>query len=146
MSPWQTGVADTLSRLNGVQVPVGTLDIQLYRDDLSTIALWPLVTNTEIPVGVAGRNVVLFDDVLFTGRTIRAALDALTRLGRPKRVQLAVLVDRGHRELPIRADYVGRNVPTSLSEIIKVKLMETDQTEEVLLTEKAPESVTGTTI
>ncbi len=144
--PLANRVADILSRLNGVKVPVGVLDIQLYRDDLSTIAQWPLVMNTEIPVGVADRNVVLFDDVLFTGRTIRAALDALTRLGRPKRVQLAVLVDRGHRELPIRADYVGRNVPTSLSEIIKVKLMETDQTEEVLLTQKAPESVAGTTI
>lgn len=144
--PLANRVAGALSQMDGVEVPVGTLDIRLYRDDLSTIAQWPLVMNTEIPVGVADRKVVLFDDVLFTGRTIRAALDALIHLGRPKRVQLAVLVDRGHRELPIRADYVGRNVPTSLSEIVKVKLVETDDAEEVLLTQKTPESVMGTSI
>ncbi|MFQ5933328.1 MAG: bifunctional pyr operon transcriptional regulator/uracil phosphoribosyltransferase PyrR [Dehalococcoidia bacterium] len=139
--PLANRVASTISELDGVNIPVGTLDIRLYRDDLTTVAQWPLVLNTEIPVGVADKKVVLFDDVLFTGRTVRAALDALTHLGRPKRVQLAVLVDRGHRELPIRADYVGRNIPTSLSEIVKVCLTETDGREEVLLRQKDREPV-----
>jgi len=134
--PLARRVADTISELDGVSVPVGTLDIRLYRDDLTSLSKWPLVLSTEMPVDVSDREVILVDDVLFTGRTIRAALDAVIDLGRPKRVQLAVLVDRGHRELPIRADYVGRNIPTSLSQIVKVCLMETDGREEVLLLQR----------
>lgn len=107
-------------------VPVGTLDINLYRDDLTTIADHPVVRRTEIPFGVDGTKIILVDDVLFTGRTIRAALDALIDLGRPRLIQLCVLIDRGHRELPIRADYVGKNVPTSRNQQINVQLEEFD--------------------
>ena len=136
-------IARIISDLDGLDVPVGTLDIHLYRDDLTTMSRWPLAVNTEIPVEITNREVVLVDDVLFTGRTIRAALDALIHLGRPKRVQLAVLVDRGHRELPIRADYVGKNIPTSRSQIVKVHLAETDGKEEVVLMQMAKEPTDG---
>jgi pyrimidine operon attenuation protein/uracil phosphoribosyltransferase len=117
-------------------VPVGVLDIRLYRDDLSAIADRPVVAATEIPFPVTGMDVVLVDDVLYTGRTVRAALDALFRHGRPARVQLLVLIDRGHRELPIEARYVGRVVPTSARETIEVELQEIDQTEKVTLVER----------
>jgi len=118
------------------KLPLGLLDITLYRDDLSTIDVQPVLHETRVPFSIEGKTVILVDDVLFTGRTVRAALDALIDLGRPQKIQLAVLIDRGHRELPIRADYVGKNVPTSSKEIISVCLKETDGTEEVLLLEK----------
>jgi len=134
--PLAQRLAKVIERIEGVQVPVGVLDITLYRDDLSSVAEQPIVSHTSMPVSVEGRIVVLVDDVLFTGRTARAALDAIMDLGRPARVQLAVLVDRGHRELPIRADYVGKNVPTSAKEVIAVRLRETDQDERVLILER----------
>ncbi|MBC3841862.1 bifunctional pyr operon transcriptional regulator/uracil phosphoribosyltransferase PyrR [Streptacidiphilus sp. 4-A2] len=122
-----------LAEITGREIPMGTLDITMYRDDLRLKPARAL-EHTEIPPGgLDGRLVVLVDDVLFSGRTIRAALDALGDLGRPRAVQLAVLVDRGHRELPIRADYVGKNLPTSLREAVKVKLVETDGMDAVLL-------------
>jgi len=114
---------------------VGVLDITLYRDDLSTLAYQPIVRPTELPVDITGKTVVLVDDVLYTGRTIRAALDAIIDNGRPKTIQLAVLIDRGHRELPIRADFVGKNVPTSSKEAISVQLQSTDEAEQVMLRE-----------
>jgi pyrimidine operon attenuation protein/uracil phosphoribosyltransferase len=114
-----------IESFEGVEVPVGALDVAFYRDDIGLRPVQPLGT-TEVPVDVTDRHVVLVDDVLFTGRTVRAALDALTELGRPLSVQLAVLVDRGHRELPIRADYVGKNLPTKLAEDVRVRLGETD--------------------
>ncbi|MDM4718515.1 bifunctional pyr operon transcriptional regulator/uracil phosphoribosyltransferase PyrR [Micromonospora sp. WMMA1363] len=132
-APLARRLAARISAFEGVDVPVGVLDITLYRDDLrqhATRAVGP----TELPVGgIDGKRVVLVDDVLFSGRTVRAALDALNDVGRPASVQLAVLVDRGHRELPIRADYVGKNIPTSLAESVKVTLAETDGTDEVKL-------------
>jgi len=118
-------------------VETGKLDIQFYRDDLSTTDIRPVVTPGALGCEVEGRDVVLCDDVLYTGRTIRAALDALFDHGRPRRVQLAVLIDRGHRELPIEATYVGRHVPTSSREIIEVKFHEVDENDEVLLVERA---------
>ena len=117
-------------------VDTGTLDIQFYRDDLSTAGVRPVVTPGALGCEVEGRDVVLCDDVLYTGRTIRAALDALFDHGRPRRVQLAVLIDRGHRELPIHADVIGKTVPTDANEVIKVKLEETDGEDEVLIMEK----------
>ena len=114
-------------------VPVGDLDITLYRDDLSRIAHNPVVHATQIPFDISDLRLVLVDDVLYTGRTVRAALDALIDFGRPTTIQLAVLIDRGRRELPIRADYVGKNVPTSLKERIEVRLKETDGTDEVMI-------------
>ena len=114
---------------------MGTLDIGLYRDDVSG-GVRPIMRPTEIPVDIAGQRVVLVDDVLFTGRSIRAAMDALIDLGRPKEIQLAVLVDRGHRELPIRADYVGKNVPTSLDEEVQVQVKEIDDADQVVLLRK----------
>ncbi|GAA4004844.1 bifunctional pyr operon transcriptional regulator/uracil phosphoribosyltransferase PyrR [Deinococcus rubellus] len=124
--PIAARLAAKLQELEGVAVPLGRLDITLYRDDLSEIAKQPIIRETEVPFDLARRRVVLVDDVLYTGRTVRAALDALIDLGRPEGIQLAVLVDRGHRELPIRADYVGKNLPTAKSEMVKVKLTETD--------------------
>lgn len=118
------------------EVPVGILDITLYRDDLSEIGLQPKVRETRIPFDLNEKSVVLVDDVLYTGRTARAALDALIDLGRPRRIYLAVLVDRGHRELPIRADFVGKNLPTSRTEVVKVKLKETDGEDRVELWER----------
>lgn len=119
-------LAAKLSELEGVQVPCGMLDITLYRDDLSEVAQQPIIRETQVPFDLRNRRVILVDDVLFTGRTVRAALDALIDLGRPEGIQLAVLIDRGHRELPIRADYVGKNLPTARQEIVKVKLKESD--------------------
>jgi pyrimidine operon attenuation protein/uracil phosphoribosyltransferase len=126
-------LAKALQQITGEPVPTGALDITLYRDDLMRHAVGPqpLVRRTEIPFSIDDMKVVLVDDVLYTGRTIRAALDALIDFGRPKEIQLIVLVDRGHRELPIKADYVGKNVPTSLKESVHVKLIETDGTDEI---------------
>jgi pyrimidine operon attenuation protein/uracil phosphoribosyltransferase len=119
--------------------PLGILDITLYRDDLQTIAKQPVVRSTQIPVSIVEKHVVLVDDVLYTGRTIRAAMDEIIDFGRPRTVQLAVLVDRGHREFPIRADYVGKNVPTSRTEIIKVQFVETDGKDAVVVCELGEE-------
>ena len=121
----------------GIEVPVGTLDITLHRDDLRLRGVRPLEPTEEPPGGVDARLVVLVDDVLYSGRTVRAALDALRDLGRPRAVQLAVLVDRGHRELPIRADYVGKNIPTAVEESVRVLLTETDGRDAVLLEQPA---------
>jgi len=122
-----------IQEIEGRVVPMGILDITLYRDDLTTRRDQPLVRSTEVPFAIQGRTVVLVDDVLYTGRTVRAALDALMDLGRPQSIQLAVLVDRGHRELPVRADYVGKNVPTSRREIISVRLSEIDDQDAVVI-------------
>jgi pyrimidine operon attenuation protein/uracil phosphoribosyltransferase len=118
-------LAAAIESFEGVEVPVGALDVAFYRDDIGLRPVQPLGT-TEVPVDVGDRTVVLVDDVLFTGRTVRAGLDALTELGRPRAVQLAVLVDRGHRELPIRADFVGKNLPTKLAEDVRVRLADVD--------------------
>lgn len=120
-------IASTMADFEGTKVPVGVLDITLYRDDLALRNPAPIVRSTDIPFDVSDRTVVLVDDVLYTGRTIRAALDALSDFGRPERIQCAVLVDRGHRELPIRADFVGKNVPTSRDEQIETRLEEIDE-------------------
>ncbi len=132
-------IAETLANLIGgfekITPPVGKLDITLYRDDLTEIALQPIVKKTEVDFDIAGMRIVLIDDVLYTGRTARAALDALIDMGRPSSIQYAVLIDRGHRELPIRADYVGKNVPTSKQEVVKVKLEATDNVDGVELME-----------
>lgn len=133
--PLAARLAEKIREIEGRGVPVGVLDITLYRDDLSTLAHQPLVHKTEVSFPVDGKTVVLVDDVIFTGRTIRAAMDAIIDLGRPKMVQLAVLVDRGHRELPIRADYVGKNVPTSKREAVSVRFIETDGEDDVLILE-----------
>jgi len=122
-----------IQALEGVEVPTGIIDITLYRDDLSRSRQQPTVKGTDIDFGVDEKRVVLVDDVLFTGRTIRAALDALMDFGRPRDVQLAVLVDRGHRELPIRADYVGKNLPTAVNESVDVRLTESDGCDEVVI-------------
>lgn len=129
-------LADCIEKIDKVSVPVGILDITLYRDDLTLIASQPVVRKTEIDFSIAGKNLILVDDVLYTGRTVRAALDALIDLGRPKTIQLAVLVDRGHRELPIRADYAGKNIPTSKNETVEVHLEEIDDKDEVVIVEK----------
>src|ERR671914_1886786 len=136
--PLAERIADKIADLEGQRPPVGVLDITLYRDDLSTVGANPVVNRTDLPVDVEGKNVLLVDDVLYTGRTIRAALDQLIDFGRPRRVQLAVLVDRGkeHRELPIQADFVGKFVPTKKSEIIKVMLDEFDGEEAVVIVER----------
>ncbi len=134
--PLAQRIAQKIAALENREVPVGILDINLYRDDLSTVGVQPVVNATDIPFPVTGKDIILFDDVLYTGRTIRAALDALFDHGRPARVQLCVLIDRGHRELPIEARYVGRMVQTTETEIIEVKFQEIDDTEKVLLVEK----------
>ncbi|MBZ9751261.1 bifunctional pyr operon transcriptional regulator/uracil phosphoribosyltransferase PyrR [Deinococcus sp. HMF7620] len=131
--PLAARLAQKLSELEGVDVPTGMLDITLYRDDLSEVAQQPIIRETQVPFDLRDRRVVLVDDVLYTGRTVRAALDALIDLGRPAGIQLAVLVDRGHRELPIRADYVGKNLPTAANEVVKVKVQETDGVDSVEL-------------
>lgn len=133
--PLAKRIAQNISAIENKSVEMGALDITLYRDDLTDIAEDPVINSTDIGVEVTGKNIVLVDDVLFTGRTVRAAMDAIMSLGRPATIQLAALVDRGHRELPIRADYVGKNVPTSRSEIISVKLTEMDETDKVDLFE-----------
>ncbi|MFH1441635.1 MAG: bifunctional pyr operon transcriptional regulator/uracil phosphoribosyltransferase PyrR [Candidatus Omnitrophota bacterium] len=129
-------LADCIEQIEKEKVCVGILDITLYRDDLALASGQPVVRKTEIDFDISGKNIVLVDDVLYTGRTIRAAMDALIDLGRPKSVQLAVLIDRGHRELPIRADYVGKNMPTAKNETVKVLLQETDGKDEVVIMEK----------
>ena len=125
-----------IKEVAGLEVPIGALDINLYRDDLSEVASQPILRKTEVPFSVKDRKVILVDDVLYTGRTVRAALDAIIDLGRPCFIQLAVLLDRGHRELPIRADYVGKNVPTSRKELIEVKLVDDDGIDEVIVQEE----------
>ncbi len=124
--PLARRIADSIAEHEGVKIPVGALDITFYRDDLSMVAQQPVVKGTELPTGIDGKTIVLVDDVLYTGRTIRAAMDALVDFGRPQAIRLAVLVDRGHRELPIRADHVGKNVPTSREELVRVHLEEID--------------------
>lgn len=133
--PLAKRIAKYISSIEGVEVPVGTLDITLYRDDLSSLTLQPVVHKTEISFNIADKNIILVDDVIYTGRTIRAALDALADLGRAKSIQLAVLIDRGHRELPIRPDFVGKNVPTSNDEIVEVRLEEIDGENSVVILE-----------
>ncbi len=124
---------EAIFRIESQYIPVGILDITLYRDDLTLIDTQPIIHQTHIDFDITGKKIILVDDVLFTVRTIRAALDALIDFGRPSTIQLAVLIDRGHRELPIRADYVGKNIPTALTQDVKVKLRETDQAEEVVV-------------
>ena len=137
--PLARRLARALHEINGDTVPTGALDITLYRDDLMRhpVGPQPLVRRTEIPFSIDNRKILLVDDVLYTGRTIRAALDALIDFGRPRAIQLIVLVDRGHRELPIKADYVGKNLPTSARQSIQVRLQEIDGTDEVVLEEGA---------
>ena len=133
--PLAERIAAKIKEVDGVTVATGALDITLYRDDLSTVGDRPVVNKTEIPADITARTIILVDDVLYTGRTIRAALDELIDFGRPRRVQLAVLVDRGWRELPIQADYVGKTVTTTADEIIKVMLPEYDEIEQVIVVE-----------
>jgi pyrimidine operon attenuation protein/uracil phosphoribosyltransferase len=138
--PLARRIAHALRDINHEDVPTGALDITLYRDDLmrQPVGPQPVVRRTEIPFSIDDRRILLVDDVLYTGRTIRAALDALIDFGRPRAIQLIVLVDRGHRELPIKADYVGKNLPTSIKQSVQVRLQEIDGDDEVLLTEPSP--------
>jgi pyrimidine operon attenuation protein/uracil phosphoribosyltransferase len=138
--PLAQRLAKKIEALEKRPVPVGILDINLYRDDLTTVGLKPVHNGTEIPFSVVGKDIILMDDVLYTGRTIRGALDALFDQGRPATVQLLVLIDRGHRELPIEARYIGRTVQTSSTEIVEVKFQEVDGMEKVLLVEKLPDA------
>lgn len=128
-------IARKIKEVEGKTVPVGVLDITFYRDDLSMLSEHPIVNGTEINFPVNDKKIVLVDDVIFTGRTVRAAIEAVMDIGRPKMIQLAILIDRGHRELPIRADYVGKNVPTSKNEIIHVKLQEIDKVNVVTISD-----------
>ncbi|MGA8114927.1 MAG: bifunctional pyr operon transcriptional regulator/uracil phosphoribosyltransferase PyrR [Actinocatenispora sp.] len=139
--PLARRLADRIAAFEGIEVPVGTLDVTLYRDDLRLRGTRALGHTDLPPGGIDDRRVILVDDVLFSGRTVRAALDALNDLGRPSQVQLAVLVDRGHRELPIRADYVGKNLPTSLAENVRVLLHEVDDVDAVLLAGSAADGM-----
>jgi len=132
--PLAKRLATNIEGFESAKIPVGALDISLYRDDLSSLDLQPVVHRTDIPTNIDNKAIVLIDDVLYTGRSIRAAMDALIDLGRPQSIQLAVLIDRGHRELPIRADYVGKNIPSSSHEDIQVRLAETDGIDEVAIT------------
>ena len=134
--PLARRIAANIRSIEGVEVPVGELDITLYRDDLSTISDVPVVSGSHVPFSIAGKTVVLIDDVIFTCRTARAALDAIMELGRPARVQLFCMIDRGHSELPIKADFIGKNIPTALSEVVSVKLTETDGETNVSILEK----------
>lgn len=129
-------IRDNIRRHTGTELPMAVLDIKYYRDDLEKISDIPKVTKNDLPVEIDGKSIILVDDVLYTGRTVRAAIDALFDLGRPAKVSLAILVDRGHRELPIRPDYIGKNVPTSSSEVISVNLEETDGRTNVELLER----------
>ena len=131
--PLAKRLATTIKGLEGITIPVGSLDISLYRDDLSSMELKPVLHRTDVPTDITGKHVVLVDDVFYTGRSIRAAMDAIMDLGRPQTIQLAVLVDRGHRELPIRADYAGKNIPTSMFEEIKVQVTEVDGEDKVAI-------------
>jgi len=139
--PLARRMAANIEDFEGTKVPVGALDISFYRDDLASLDTQPIVHLTDIPASVDDRAIVLVDDELYTGRSIRAAMDALIDLGRPKSIQLAVLVDRGHRELPIRADYVGKNMPSSRHEEIQVKLKETDGIDEVAIISVPPKEI-----
>ena len=134
--PLAQRIAKAMRGIDGVDVPVGTLDITLYRDDLSKVAQHPVVHSSQIPFPVDDKDLILVDDVLYTGRTVRAAMNGLFDQGRPQRVRLAVLIDRGHRELPIEASFIGRNVQTSSNEIIEVRLNEVDKEERVMLVER----------
>lgn len=129
-------LADCVRKIDNREIPVGILDITLYRDDLTLLAAQPVVRKTEINFDIQDKKIILVDDVLYTGRTVRCALSELIDFGRPKSIQLAVLVDRGHRELPIRADYVGKNIPTAQNEIVEVRLTEVDGKDEVVIVEK----------
>ncbi|MCX6012314.1 MAG: bifunctional pyr operon transcriptional regulator/uracil phosphoribosyltransferase PyrR [Chloroflexi bacterium] len=131
--PLAKRLASKIKEFFQTDIPVGALDFTFYRDDLSFIGIQPVVKQTEIPINVTGKNIILVDDVLYTGRSVRAAMDALINLGRPRRIQLLVLIDRGHRELPIRADCVGKNIPTSSYEDVQVRLMEIDGIDEVAI-------------
>lgn len=133
--PLANRLAEFITQHEGAAIPVGVLDITFYRDDLSLVSSQPVIHRTEIPVNITKKRIILVDDVLYTGRTVRAALDALMDLGRPSNIQLAVLIDRGHRELPIRADFVGKNVPTAKREVVQVKLREIDGEDRVLIIE-----------
>ena len=133
--PLAERLATKIKEMDSVELATGTLDITLYRDDLSTVAEQPVVNSTQLPANITGKTIILVDDVLYTGRTVRAALDELIDFGRPHRVQLAVLIDRGWRELPIQADYIGKYVTTTDSEIIKVMLPEFDDDERVVVVE-----------
>lgn len=133
--PLALRLAEKIEQIEGANVPVGFLDITLYRDDLTRLGPQPQLSRTEVPFPVTDRTVILVDDVLYTGRTVRAALDAIMDLGRPRAIQLVALIDRGHRELPVRADYVGKNVPTSSREIISVQLEDIDGQEQVVILE-----------
>lgn len=129
-------IAECIKESEGVEVKTGILDITLYRDDLSLIADHPIINSTDIDFNIVGKTLILVDDVLYTGRTVRAGIEAIIEMGRPGSIQLAVLIDRGHRELPIRADYVGKNLPTSRQEQVKVEFSDIDSNERVLLLEK----------
>lgn len=131
--PLARRLAVIIQNFEGITIPVGSLDISLYRDDLSSLDLKPVIQRTDVPTDITGKQIVLVDDVFYTGRSIRAAMDALMDLGRPESIQLAVLVDRGHRELPVRADYVGKNIPTSRYEEIKVYMKEVDDEDKVTI-------------
>ena len=126
-------IAKNIENIENIKIPVGALDITLYRDDLTEVAQQPVLRSTEIDFDITKKNIILVDDVLYTGRTVRCALDELIDFGRPAKIQLAVLVDRGHREFPIRPDYVGKNIPTSKNESIEVRLREEDGKEEVVV-------------
>ena len=131
--PLATRIAAEIKQFEGVEIPIGTLDINLYRDDVLSLDWQPTVLPTVMPTDIAGKSIILVDDVLYTGRSTRAAMDALIDFGRPRSIQLAVLVDRGHRELPIRADYVGKNMPTAMDEEVDVRLKEVDGRDEVAI-------------
>lgn len=133
--PLAARLAEEIHKIEGVKLKAGILDITLYRDDLSTLGDQPIVNNTSIDFNISDKIVILVDDVLYTGRTVRAALDAIVDIGRPRAIQLAILIDRGHRELPIRADYVGKNVPTSKNEIVCVNVEEIDGVNKVVISE-----------
>ena len=137
--PLARRLAEHIGKVEGAEIPVGSLDITFYRDDLSLVSEHAVLNGTDIPFGITDRDVILVDDVLFTGRTVRAAMDALMDDGRPRTIQLAVLIDRGHRELPIRADFVGKNVPTSRSELIAVRVAPYEMPDEVALLELSQE-------
>ncbi len=134
-APLAERIVGYIKEFTGKEILLGNLDITLYRDDLTTIVEQPIIHKTEIDFDISRKNIVLVDDVLYTGRTIRCAMDALIDFGRPQKIQLAVLVDRGHREFPIRPDYVGKNLPTSCQEVVQVRLKETDGKDEVVLKE-----------
>jgi len=141
--PLAKRLAANIEDFGKIKIPVGALDINLYRDDLSSLDRQPIVQRTDIPANIDGKSIVLVDDVLYTGRSTRAAMDALIDLGRPQSIQLAVLVDRGHREMPIRPDYVGKNIPSSRHEEIQVQLVETDGIDEVAIVSQDTNKLIG---